>query len=47
MPVLVSSVLESSSSGLIGHILSYKPQFILLILAELRVWQNQHWMAAR
>ena len=22
-------------------------QFILLILAELRVWQNRHWMAAR
>lgn len=28
MPVLVSSVLESSSSGLIGHILSYKPRSI-------------------
>lgn len=22
-------------------------QFILLILAELRVWQNRHWMAVR
>lgn len=22
-------------------------QFILLIPAELRVWQNRHWMAAR
>lgn len=28
MPVLVSSVLESSSPGLIGHILSYKPRSI-------------------
>lgn len=28
MPVLVSSVLESSSLGLIGHILSYKPRSI-------------------
>lgn len=50
MPVLVSSsVLESSSLGLIGH--TFCPispdQFILLILAELRVWQNRHWMAAR
>ena len=50
MPVLVSlSVLESSSLGLIGH--TFCPispdQSILLILAELRVWQNRHWMAAR